>query len=202
MGNIYSSICAVMGEIGAIKKEKKNQQQGFMYRGIDDVMNVLNPLMVKHKIFVIPEMLEHEREERQTAKGTNLIYSICKMRYTFCSDDGSSISAVVIGEGMDSGDKATNKAMAIAMKYAMFQVFCIPTEEMTDPDGETPEASVKKETKASTKKDKKKFVCECCGKEISETVYNGTLEKCGHAVCSIECRDKMSKKDKGEQGNE
>lgn len=202
MGNIYSSICAVMGEIGAIKKEKKNQQQGFMYRGIDDVMNVLNPLMVKHKIFVVPEILEHEREERQTAKGTNLIYSICKMRYTFCSDDGSSISAVVIGEGMDSGDKATNKAMAIAMKYAMFQVFCIPTEEMIDPDGETLEASVKKETKSSTKKDKKKFVCECCGKEISEIVYNGTLEKCGHAVCSIECRDKMSKKDKGEQGNE
>ena len=40
---------------------------------------------------------------------------------------------------MDSGDKATNKAMAIAMKYALFQVFCIPTEEMKDPDAETPE---------------------------------------------------------------
>ena len=53
------------------------------------------------------------------------------------------MDAVTIGEGMDSGDKATNKAMAIAFKYACFQVFCIPTEEMNDPDSESPEAQPK-----------------------------------------------------------
>jgi len=136
---IHTAICNIMSEIGAITKDKKNQQQGFMYRGIDDVMNALQPLFVKHKVYVVPEMLEHTREERQTKTGGNLIYSICKMKYTFYADDGSNISAVVIGEGMDSGDKATNKAMAIAMKYACFQVFCIPTEEMKDPDGESHE---------------------------------------------------------------
>ena len=53
---------------------------------------------------------------------------------------------------MDSGDKATNKAMAIAMKYALFQVFCIPTDEMKDPDGETPPEIIPQDVKISTTK--------------------------------------------------
>lgn len=141
--NIFESINKVMDEIGAIGKNTKNQQQGFMYRGIDAVMNALNPALVKYKVFVVPEVLEQTREERTNAKGTTLLYSIIKVKYTFYAEDGSSVSAVVIGEGMDSGDKATNKAMSIAFKYACFQVFCIPTEEMVDPDAECHEVKAK-----------------------------------------------------------
>lgn len=146
--NIYESITKIIAEIPAIGKEKKNTTQGFSYRGIDDVMNALNPLLAKNKVFVVPQILEQTREERTTAKGGNLIYSICKIKYTFYAEDGTYIEAITIGEGMDSGDKATNKAMAIAMKYALFQVFCIPTEEMQDPDSETPEQSYGKITKS------------------------------------------------------
>ena len=141
--SIYESISKVMGEIGAVGKNTKNQQQGFMYRGIDAVMNAINPALVKHKVFVVPEVLEQTREERTNAKGTTLIYSIIKVKYTFYAEDGTSVSAVVIGEGMDTGDKATNKAMSIAFKYACFQVFCIPTEEMVDPDAEVHEVKAK-----------------------------------------------------------
>ena len=147
--NIYESITKIMEEVPSIGKNKKNSTQGFMYRGIDDVMNALQPLLAKNKVFIVPEILEQTREERQTQKGGNLIYSICRIKYKFYAEDGSSIEAITIGEGMDSGDKATNKAMAIAMKYALFQVFCIPTEEMKDPDGETPPESTKKETENS-----------------------------------------------------
>ena len=141
--SIYESISKVMGEIGAVGKNTKNQQQGFMYRGIDAVMNAINPALVKHKVFVVPEVLEQTREERTNSKGTTLIYSIIKVKYTFYAEDGTSVSAVVIGEGMDTGDKATNKAMSIAFKYACFQVFCIPTEEMVDPDAEVHEVKAK-----------------------------------------------------------
>ena len=139
--NIYESITKIMEEIPAIGKDQTNKTQGFKYRGIDDVMNTLQPLLSKNKVFIVPQILEQTREERITSKGGNLIYSICKIKYKFYAEDGSSVEAITIGEGMDSGDKATNKAMAIAMKYALFQVFCIPTEEMKDPDGETPEGS-------------------------------------------------------------
>lgn len=135
--NIYESITAIMEEVPAIGKNKKNTQQNFNFRGIDDVMNALQPLLSKHKVFIVPEILEQTREERTTKNGSVLIYSICKIKYKFYAEDGTFIEAVTIGEGMDSGDKATNKAMSIAMKYALFQVFCIPTEEMKDPDGES-----------------------------------------------------------------
>lgn len=149
--NIYESIAAVMASIGAVGKDSENQQQGFMFRGIDAVMNAINPALVKHKIFIVPEILEQTREERTNAKGTTLIYSICKIKYTFFAEDGSSVFAIVIGEGMDTGDKATNKAMSIAFKYACFQVFCIPTEEMVDPDAECHEVQRKGAKKAEVK---------------------------------------------------
>ena len=178
--NIYEAIASIMKQGCAISKDKRNNQQGFNYRGIDDVMNVFNPLMAEHGIFVVPEVLEAKREERQTSKGGNLIYSVLRVKYTFYASDGSSISAVVIGEGMDSGDKASNKAMAVAMKYAMFQVFCIPTEEMQDPDAETPPPSVPRgETPSNARRyedgpsraptaqpEAPRFICECCGAEI------------------------------------
>ena len=136
---IFQAINGVMSEMNAIPKDKTNTQQGFKFRGIDDVMNALQPLLVKHGIFIVPEVLEQLREDRISSKEKALIYSVCKIKYTFFADDGSSFSAITIGEGMDSGDKATNKAMAIAFKYACFQVFCIPTQDMADPDADTHE---------------------------------------------------------------
>lgn len=141
-GLIYEAISKTMKDIGIVGKDDVNKTQGFKYRGIDAVMNALNPAMIKNGIFVVPEVLEQTRENRQTSKGGNLIYSICKVKYTFYAKDGSNVQATVIGEGMDSGDKATNKAMSIAFKYACFQVFCIPTEEMQDPDADTPPESM------------------------------------------------------------
>ena len=151
-GRSYEAICGVMESIGAVGKNDVNRQQGFKYRSIDAVMNALSPAMIKNKVFCVPELLEQSREERQSAKGTQLIYSICRMRYRFYTTDGSYVDSVTVGEGMDSGDKATNKAMAIAFKYACFQTFCIPTEElMDDPDRDSPEAGKRKRTSGKEK---------------------------------------------------
>lgn len=143
---IYRAISAAMADVSAVAKEKYSQQGKFNYRGIDDVMNSLHPTLCAHGLFIVPEVLEHNREERARSSGAGiLIYSIMKMRYTLFAEDGSSVSAVVIGEGMDVADKSSNKAMAVAMKYALFQIFCIPTEDMAkdDPDGYMPGESTK-----------------------------------------------------------
>lgn len=139
--NIFETIDLIMKEVPAIGKTKQNTKQNYKFRGIDDVMNKLQPIFAKYKLFVVPDVLEQTREERKTSTGGTLLYSICKIKYTFYAEDGSHVGATVIGEGMDSGDKASNKAMAIAFKYALFQVFCIPTEELKDPDKEkTPQS--------------------------------------------------------------
>ena len=155
---IFGLIQKAMGMIGAIGKDSVNEQQKFRYRGIDAVYNALNPIMSELGLFICPEILDHKREERRKVKEYGgkpqesvLLYSILTIKYTMYAPDGSNISCVVIGEGMDSGDKASNKAMSVALKYAMFQLFMIPTEEMVDPDAEVHENVLpKQEQKAFT----------------------------------------------------
>lgn len=139
---IYDAILGIMEDVGAIGKDSKNEKQGYKFRGIDAVMNALQPALIKRRVIPVPTMIEQRRDERVTGSGSTMIYSTIKTRYDFiCAEDGSVLSATVIGEGMDSGDKASNKAMSVAFKYACFQVLCIPTEEMVDPDADTPEPS-------------------------------------------------------------
>lgn len=141
---IYAALNTIMNDIGSIGKDKQNPQQHFMFRGIDQVMNTLKPLLAKHHVNIIPEVVDMRREERRTVSGGTLMYSILTIKHHFVATDGSEVVSTTIGEGMDSGDKASNKAMSIAFKYACFQVFCIPTEEMAkeDPDLNTPDNSV------------------------------------------------------------
>lgn len=180
---IFSAIAGVMRDVGAVAKEKEfespiGKKGNYMFRGIDDVMNALHPAMVNNKIFVVPEILEQIRETRTSKSGAQMQVSICKIKYTFFAEDGSSVYTIVIGEGMDTGDKATNKAMSIAFKYACFQVFCIPTEEMQDPDAERPELEdegkrSKSSKKTSQTKSEKKDVEETSGdSKITKAMLN------------------------------
>ena len=137
--NIYQAINSIMQDVDAIGKNKKNAQQGYSFRGIDDMYNALQPLFKKHNVFIASNVLESKREERQTAKGGTLIYTIAKCQFKFFTIDGSYIESVLEGEAMDSGDKSTNKAMSTALKYALMQMFLIPTEEKLDTEYETHE---------------------------------------------------------------
>lgn len=178
-GKIYQAIVSIMENVGAIGKDKKNEQQKFMYRGIDDVMNALNPAFIKYKVFMAPQVLDHHREDRISAQGKPLIYSVCTMKYTVYADDGSFVEAITIGEAMDSGDKSMNKAMAIAFKYVCFQLFCIPTEEMTDPDAECHELANKRpQSKPEQQHINKKQIDEL----LAECDRIGKTEK---AICAL-----------------
>lgn len=134
--SIHKQMAAIMADIGHIAKDKKNAQQGFMFRGIDDVYNALHGCMAKHGVFTTSDVLDIQRSEKPTKNGGSMQVVIATMAYTFHAEDGSSVRTVVIGEGMDSGDKASNKAMAIAHKYALLQAFMVPTQEQIDPDAQ------------------------------------------------------------------
>lgn len=139
---VYEAINNVSNELLAgIKKDSVNQHQRFNFRGIDAVYNALAPALVKHKLVILPRMTERTVEERASARGGALFYVTVRAEFDFVSsEDGSKHTVVTYGEAMDSGDKATNKAMSIAYKYAAFQAFCIPTEETSiDPDAEVHE---------------------------------------------------------------
>ena len=127
-----------MREVGAIGKDSKNESQNFKYRGAEAVYNRVQPLFAKHGIFSVPTVLETTREAGTTAKGTVMHWTILKVQYEFFADDGSSVTVVVSGEGMDSGDKSCAKAMTICHRYAICQLLNIPFA-VVDPDANTPE---------------------------------------------------------------
>lgn len=139
MAMIHEAITAVMREVGAIPKARKNEQQGFMYRGIDDLYDRLQPLMTRHGVFTVPETLSERLDQGTSQKGGAMFHAVLKVRYTFFASDGSSVAAIVASEGMDyGGDKASNKAMTGAHKTALSQVFNIPFNTI-DPDAFTPD---------------------------------------------------------------
>lgn len=137
MALIHEAIPKVMAEIGHIGKERKNEAQKYHFRGIDDLYNACQASLIKHGVFCVPTVMHSEREERKSSSGNNLIYTILTIKYTFYASDGSSIEAVTVAEGMDTGDKSAYKAMSGAQKYALLQVFAIPTEEAKDAEDDS-----------------------------------------------------------------
>ena len=111
---IYAAMNAILSDVKAIGKDSRNQAQGFDFRGIDAVYNALHGLMAKHGVFTTSQIIEVSRTERISKAGATLLYTCLTMQYTFHALDGSSVATTVLGEGMDSGDKASNKAMAVA----------------------------------------------------------------------------------------
>ncbi len=139
--NVYKAINAVQSELATtgISKDRTNTQgSGYKFRGIDDVYNAIAPLLAKHGLCILPRILSRQCDERQSKSGGALFYVTVEAEFDFvAAEDGSKHTVKTFGEAMDSGDKATNKAMSAAYKYAAFQAFSIPTEGDNDADAQT-----------------------------------------------------------------
>jgi len=181
MSMIHELIPKVMADVEFIGKDRKNVSQGYSFRGVDDIYNALHQTLSKHGVFCVPTVVDLKREERTSSKGSVLIYTVLTIKYTFYAPDGSNFEAVVIGEGMDSGDKSGNKAMSGAQKYALLQVFCIPTEEPKDSENDSPEVGKKAaEKKTEALKEKRKVFDDAFkGAESMplDLTYEGCYEK-------------------------
>lgn len=145
---IYPALIAILKDISqdGIAKDRKNQQQGYQFRGVDDVMNAFSPLLAKYGLAIIPSFSERTMEERATKSGGALFVVTLKGMFKLFADDGSFVDiGPIYGEASDTADKATNKAMAVAFKYALFQAFCVPLEGVTggDADQHTHEVAVR-----------------------------------------------------------
>ena len=141
---IYAAIAAVQAAVAkeGIGKDRKNEQQGYKFRGIDDIYNAVAPLLAANGVCIMPTYTNRTKEER-TSKGGGVLFNVTvEGTFDFVStSDGSKHVVKTFGEAMDSGDKATNKAMSAAYKYACIQTFCIPTEGDNDADSTTHEVA-------------------------------------------------------------
>ena len=143
MSLIFEKIPKILASVEAIGKDRKNLQQGYNFRGIDDMYNDLHKYFAAEGVFITSKILNSFREERPTKSGGVMIYSIIDFEFTFHASDGSSVSTQQRGEASDSGDKSSNKSASTALKYALMQTLLIPTEEDKDTENASPEFTPK-----------------------------------------------------------
>jgi hypothetical protein len=142
--HVLIAMSAVMEEIGkvGISKDRRNKDQGYNFRGIDDVYNDLNGILAKNKLLMLPVKMVSTRSEKPTKSGGSVNYTQLTVDFKMVSAvDGSSEIIQTVGEAMDSADKSSNKAQSASMKYACLMVFMIPTEGDNDADATTHEVS-------------------------------------------------------------
>ena len=138
---ISQSLSEIMKAVGAIAKKDKNTSQGFNFRGIDSVVNAVSPALQKHGVIVVPRVDDYQYETVEIGRNRTAMGHVkVKVTYAFIGQAGDAISATVVGEAMDSGDKATAKAMSVAFRTALLQALCLPTDE-PDPDATSYERS-------------------------------------------------------------
>ena len=177
---IHERIAKIIEEIPAIAKDQKNEQQNFMYRSIDAVCDTVHGLLSKHKIFFVPRIVSKDRQIidrfKNGQKVGHAITVAMDIEYTFyCADDNSSLVVGPIGgEAIDYGDKATPKAMSMALKYALIQLFCIPCQSGFDGDADSTEDP--DNTPAQAMLDKKKGKMPVPN-EMENEIYDKIVEK-------------------------
>ena len=155
--SVYKAINAVQAELaktGILKSRRNTQGSGYNFRGIDDVYNAIAPLLAQHGLCILPRILARTCDERQTQKGGAIFYVTVEAEFDLvCAEDGSKHTVRTFGEAMDMSDKATNKAMSAAYKYAAFQTFAIPTEADNDADAHTHELKARAPKHSAVKND-------------------------------------------------
>jgi hypothetical protein len=129
-------VARVMRDIGIIGKRDHfdgGNAGRFNFRGVDRVVNAVGPVLRKHGVIVVPELLKAEYRDVPRANGGRSHECVVEMRYHWIGPAGDEIVAVVGGENLDTSDKSTSKAQSVAWRNCLIQVLAIPTGD-PDPD--------------------------------------------------------------------
>jgi len=138
---VVQALNEVMKSVGAIAKKDRNQAQGFNFRGIDSVVNAVSPALQKYGVIVTPDVLDYQYATVEIGRNRTAMGHVrVQVAYTFHGPSGDFIVSTVAAEAMDSGDKASAKAMSVAFRTALLQTLCLPTDEV-DPDATSYERS-------------------------------------------------------------
>lgn len=136
---IHAKLAAALILMEGVGKDGWNPAQKFKFRGVDAIAAASKKVFEQLDIFVAPYM-RFVPDVPQPLKANGDLNGhrvIIEATYRFYAPDGSYVEAQTIGEGVDSYDKATNKAMSAAFKYALMQVLCIgDPEDDGDASGE------------------------------------------------------------------
>jgi hypothetical protein len=129
-------ILGVMADVQGVSKKDKNLAQGFNFRGIDAVVNAVGPAFRKHGGFLVPKITNKTASILPTKNGGSMNAVALEVEFAIYGSEGEPVIGSVASEAFDSGDKATAKAMSVALRTFLLQALLLPTDE-PDPDSQS-----------------------------------------------------------------
>jgi hypothetical protein len=172
---IQRALAAVMADVQAVGKNQRNEQQKFMFRGVDAVVNAVGPALREHGVIVLPKVLDKRYRDFNTKNGALMHEAVLEVEFTFVGPAGDTLVASAVGESADSGDKASAKAHPVAFRTVLLQALCIPTD---DPD---PDASTYERTERSAPATR---VCPVCEGPIGDEPVAKHQGEWAHKECA------------------
>lgn len=171
--NIFQKLEAITNELGFVAKNLNvaiSKNNSYKATGEVDVLEAVKPLENKYGVYsyaINREIIESDTLTQSAQYGERKsLFLRMKVTYRFVNTDNPEdyIETISFAEGIDSGDKASGKAMTYADKYALMKTYKISTGE--DPDQKTseeykkPTKNVRKETNNDDKfnDDKLEFI--------------------------------------------
>lgn len=129
--SIHQLMSLVMRDVRNVGKDGFNDHQKYKFRGVDDFIGALAQPLRDHGVFMMTEILDYEVSVRGKANATHM-----RVAFHFYGPAGDRVTATTLGEASDHADKASNKAMSAALKYALMQTFMIPVDAGSLDDGD------------------------------------------------------------------
>ena len=158
--SIYEKMSAITNELGVVAKNLNvDMGKGKSYKAVQekDVLDAVKPIEEKYRVYSYPKerkIIESGILEKETSYGTisKNMYLRIETIYEFINLDNTSESITMISyaDGIDSGDKATGKAMTYSDKYSLLKAYKIATGDDPDKDA-SPEKGYSKENDEALK---------------------------------------------------
>ena len=149
--NIFEKMSLITDEMAVVEKGLKVEvSKNRSYNAVSerDILDNVKPLEKKYRVYSYPadrKVIDSSILSKKTEYGESTsLYMRLEITYRFVNIDNPSeyIDVKTYGDGIDTGDKATGKAMTYGDKYALMKAYKISTGDDPDKDA-SPEAGYK-----------------------------------------------------------
>jgi hypothetical protein len=142
--SVQEAVSRVIRDVGhrGVGKTGVNTDQGYSFRGIDDIVDTLSPILARHQLVIVPRVRSVDHDKRTSSTGRVNMFTTMIVDWLIVGPRGDELSATTVGLGADVSDKSANKAMTAAYKYLLSELFCIPNAGWDEGDLTTPSGNV------------------------------------------------------------
>lgn len=133
--SVHLAWLRVRRDIKKIEKKQRYDAPGTKYnfRGVDAVLNNFGPVTLRHGVNVFPIKVEANYRDTTTALNKKTRECTVLVTYQIIGPKGDHLVVQSAGENLDSGDKGTSKALAVALRTLLLHGGLVPTGD-PDPD--------------------------------------------------------------------